>query len=193
MDFICSTLNTKATSDLSTVPDFVLATQLTRNWYTDYRFSPALVRLFSATVEKARAQGVEVVLVMAPMSQYELEFLRQSGQWPKFQEFKRMITGYGPFWDFTGYNAIARTDQMFRDGPADRARKGLAALQCRHRSDRGQRRTHPAGFARVGTRRAGSEASGSRRSGVTIFQDGDADTQFDRGQECALGGPVKSD
>jgi hypothetical protein len=115
MDFICSTLNTKATSDLSTVPDFVLATQLTRNWYTDYRFSPALVRLFSATVEKARAQGVEVVLVMAPMSQYELEFLRQSGQWPKFQEFKRMIAGYGPFWDFTGYNAIARTDQMFRD------------------------------------------------------------------------------
>jgi hypothetical protein len=115
MDFICTSLNTRASSDLSTVPDFVLATQLTRNWYTDYRFSPALLRLFSATVQKARSQGVEVVLVMAPMSQYELEFLRQSGQWQKFQEFKRMIAGNGPVWDFTGYNAIARTDHMFRD------------------------------------------------------------------------------
>ncbi len=115
MDFICSSLNTRATSDLSTVPDFVLATQLTRNWYTDYRISPALVRLFTDTLRKARAQGVDVVLVMAPMSQYELEFLRQSGQWQKFQDFKRMIAAHGPVWDFTGYNAIAHDDRMFRD------------------------------------------------------------------------------
>jgi hypothetical protein len=115
MDFICHEIDIKATSDLSTVPDFVIAMQLTRNWYADYQISPALVRLFSTTVQHARAQGVEVVPVIAPMSQYELEFLRQSGQWQRFQDFKRMLATNGPFWDFAGYNAIARRDKLFRD------------------------------------------------------------------------------
>lgn len=115
MKFICRELETRAASDLSTVPDPVLEAQLTRNWYTDYRRSAPLARLFSATIEKAHAHGVETVLVVAPMSLYELEFLRQSGQWQRFQDFKRMLAAVAPFWDFSGYNAIAREDVFFRD------------------------------------------------------------------------------
>ncbi len=115
MYYICSRLNTKASSDLSTVPDFVLAQQLTRGWYSAYELSPDLIRLFSRTVQKARARGVEVILVVPPMTQYELELIRQSGQWRTFEEFKRILATNGSFWDFAAYNSIAQTDTLFRD------------------------------------------------------------------------------
>ena len=44
-----------------------------------------------------------------PFSEYELELIRQGGQWETFQNFKRQLASVAPFWDFSGYNEIART------------------------------------------------------------------------------------
>jgi len=35
--------------------------------------------------------------------------------WPQYQQWKRDLTGVTPYWDFSGYNQIARTDTMFMD------------------------------------------------------------------------------
>jgi len=81
--------------------------------YSTYQFSPDLFARFSSTIGKARAQGIEVDLFIPAMSQYELELIRQAGQWQNFQNFKRKLVKVAPFWDFSGYNQIARTDSMF--------------------------------------------------------------------------------
>jgi hypothetical protein len=41
--------------------------------------------------------------------------IRQSGQWPTFQRWKRELLAAGPYWDFSGYNALALSPELFRD------------------------------------------------------------------------------
>lgn len=95
-----------------------IETELTRsfpNLYVDYRFSTDLLQLFRRTVNRARARGVEVIILVPPMSQYELELIRQRGLWKTFGNFKRSLVTVGPFLDFSGYNEIARHDELFTD------------------------------------------------------------------------------
>ena len=49
------------------------------------------------------------------MTQYELEAIRQNGKWPVYQEFRRELTKAGPYWDFSGYNELARNDRLYAD------------------------------------------------------------------------------
>jgi hypothetical protein len=135
MDFICPELDRRVNSDLSTVSDAVVIAQLTRNWYADYDPSPDLARLFSDTVRRIRARHVELVMVVAPMSQYELEVMRQSGQWEHFQDFKRMLAANGPFWDFSGYNPVARRADLFRDATHMKPAMGEMVLRIVLRMD----------------------------------------------------------
>jgi hypothetical protein len=81
--------------------------------YSSYRPSREFMLRLRETVGAARARGVEVIMFVPPMSEYELELIRQSGQWETFQEFKRQLAMIGPYWDFSGYNAMARTDEFF--------------------------------------------------------------------------------
>lgn len=129
MDFICSELDRPASTDLSTVSDAVVIAQLTHNWYANYDPSPELARLFSATIRRIRARGVSAVIVVAPMSQYELEIVRQSGQWEHFQEFKRMLGTSGSFWDFSGYNPISSHSELFRDATHMKPEMGEMVLR----------------------------------------------------------------
>jgi hypothetical protein len=95
-----------------------IKTQLVRsfpNLYVDYHFSAELLQLFRRTVDRARARGVEVIIVVPPMSQYELELIRQRGLWATFEEFKRQLASVGPFVDFSGYNEISHHDELFTD------------------------------------------------------------------------------
>ena len=41
--------------------------------------------------------------------------IRQSGLWPTFQRWKRELLAAGPYWDFSGYNALALSPGLFRD------------------------------------------------------------------------------
>jgi hypothetical protein len=90
-------------------------TQSFPNLYVNYRFSTPLLELFRRTVDRARARGVEVIVFVPPMSQYELELIRQRGLWKTFEDFKRALASVGPFVDFSGYNEIARHDELFAD------------------------------------------------------------------------------
>ncbi len=91
--------------------------QLTRDVpdYTGYRLSKRKLRDYAAAVALARQRGVEVIAFVPPISGYVLEMIRQSGQWPTFQQWKRELLAAGPYWDFSGYNAFARSSELFRD------------------------------------------------------------------------------
>jgi len=83
--------------------------------YSKYRWSDSRMALFSEVVARARRAGIDVIMFIPPLSAYELEALRQSGQWQAFQRWKRMIAAVGPYWDFSGYNQIADEADLFSD------------------------------------------------------------------------------
>jgi hypothetical protein len=83
--------------------------------YWNYRFSSNAMPIVREIVNKIRRANVQLIVFLPPMSQYELESLRQNGQWQHFQQFKRDLVQIVPFIDFSGYNELARTDRMFRD------------------------------------------------------------------------------
>jgi hypothetical protein len=115
MGLICAKLDDRANRDLTTTTHRLLIAQLAYNRYADFHFSSDLFRRFLDTVNRARAHHVEVIILLPPMSQYDLELLRQSGQWDSFQNFKRMLASIGPFWNFSGYNELSRRDDLFSD------------------------------------------------------------------------------
>jgi len=83
--------------------------------YAKYQWSDSRLALFQSAVARARQAGVEVIFFIPPLSDYELEALRQGGQWPAFQRWKRMLAESGPYWDFSGYNEIAEQVDLFSD------------------------------------------------------------------------------
>ncbi len=88
------------------------------NWltiYSNYRLSLNQMALFRETVNRAREAGIRVTLFIPPLSEYELEIIRQAGDWDTFQEWKRQLLKAGSYWDFSGYSKIASTDRMFTD------------------------------------------------------------------------------
>lgn len=115
MPLVCEDFHATRQRGLSVTGRAEIEAQLSRDLpeYQRYRFSPRLLKLFHDTVGAARTRGVEVILFVPPMSEYELELLRQGGQWETFQNWKRGLAASGPFWDFSGYNGIARDDGLF--------------------------------------------------------------------------------
>ncbi|HEY2523483.1 MAG TPA: hypothetical protein VGI29_00380, partial [Candidatus Binataceae bacterium] len=83
--------------------------------YTGYRLSQRKLNDLAAAVALARRRGVEVIVFVPPISGYVLEVIRQSGQWPTFLRWKRELLAVGPYWDFSGYHALAPTPGLFRD------------------------------------------------------------------------------
>jgi hypothetical protein len=81
--------------------------------YLGYHLSNDFLDLFRHTALQARRQGIRVILFVPPMSEYELELIRQSGHWQTFQNWKRGLAAIGPLWDFSGYNHLAASDQFF--------------------------------------------------------------------------------
>ena len=83
--------------------------------YTGYRLSERKLGDYAAAVALARQRGVEVIAFVPPITGYVLEMIRQSGQWPAFQQWKRELLRAGPYWDFSGYNAFALSPELFKD------------------------------------------------------------------------------
>jgi hypothetical protein len=87
-----------------------------RGWFDGYaahRRSDAQWEIFARTVSRVRAAGVELTLLVPPMSGWELEAIRQAGAWPAFQTWKRELARFGPYWDFAGYNPVASHDEFY--------------------------------------------------------------------------------
>jgi hypothetical protein len=83
--------------------------------YQEYRFSESFWDRFRTTVAGAQRRGVEVILFVPPMSEYELEVIRRAGQWDEFERWKRRLVTVGPVSDFSGYNRLARADDYYSD------------------------------------------------------------------------------
>ena len=58
---------------------------------------------------------MELIAFVAPVTEYELEMIRQNGRWPEFQHWKRFVADHIDYTDFSGYNGVARSDRMFID------------------------------------------------------------------------------
>jgi hypothetical protein len=83
--------------------------------YWNYHFSGNGMAIFREIVNKVRRANVELIVFLPPMSQYELESIRQDGQWQHFQDWKRDLARTTAYIDFSGYNEMARTDRLFMD------------------------------------------------------------------------------
>jgi hypothetical protein len=84
--------------------------------YAKFRLSPAAVSQFRQTVAEVRARGVEVILLVPPMSECDTETIDASGRWGTFQEWKRLLLDAGgPYWDFSGYTEVSGVYPLFSD------------------------------------------------------------------------------
>src|SRR4029453_1997886 len=46
----------------------------------------------------------------------ELELIRRRGVWDAFEQWKRdLLADAGPYWDFSGFNAVAQDESLFAD------------------------------------------------------------------------------
>ncbi|HYL60327.1 MAG TPA: hypothetical protein VEU51_15775 [Candidatus Acidoferrales bacterium] len=117
MPLVCSDLESNRRRGLARTPQDEIVAQAVNvlRYYDGYRFSPEFFDTFRATIEAARRHGVETIVFVPPMSGYELELIRQTGNWAAFQEWKRRLAELGPFWDFSGYNEIGLSDTGFID------------------------------------------------------------------------------
>jgi hypothetical protein len=83
--------------------------------YRHFQYSPALVKYFDGLVDRIRRTHVELIAFVPPVSEYELEMIRQTGRWADFQHWKRDLAARIAYADFSGYNGIAHSDRMFID------------------------------------------------------------------------------
>jgi hypothetical protein len=83
------------------------------DFYQSYQWSERQAHLYAETVAELHARGVEVILLVPPLSVYELEVIRRTGMWEVFERWKRELAKVGPYWDFSGYNAVALNDDFF--------------------------------------------------------------------------------
>jgi len=83
--------------------------------YRHFNYSPQLEQFFAQIVDRIRHAHVELIAFVAPVTQYELEMIRQNGRWPEFQHWKRFVADHVDYTDFSGYNGVARSDRMFID------------------------------------------------------------------------------
>jgi len=114
-DLICNDFEATRHLGLVATPASEVERQLSNDvpGYLRYHLSAAYLDLFRQTVQQARRDGVRMILFVPPMSEYELELIRQSGQWRAFQDWKRALAAIGPLWDFSAYNQMAASDQLF--------------------------------------------------------------------------------
>jgi hypothetical protein len=115
MALICREYVIDRNDGLDLTPAQLIALQLneTIHMYDPYRFSPAMTAGFRESVAKIRAHHVELILFTPPMSEYELELIRQSGAWSDFEKFKRTIAAVAPFVDYGAYNPMAPRDELY--------------------------------------------------------------------------------
>lgn len=115
MELICNEYVTDRMDGLDLGTPQQIAIQLHQIWYLyrRYEFSQAQLEIFRDTVRRIRAHNVELFLFVPPMSEYELELIRQSGHWGDLETFKRALATIAPFYDFAAYNEMAPRDEFY--------------------------------------------------------------------------------
>jgi len=130
-DFICERFKTQARIGLDNVGEKGALQQIlseTPLYKGSVCCNAGIARLRNVVNEINRA-GVELIVFLPPMTQYELEEIRQSGLWPRFEQFKRDLATSVSYWDYSGYNQIAHTDSMFLDVVHMKPEVGMTILR----------------------------------------------------------------
>jgi hypothetical protein len=112
---ICQSLPQTSEMDLTYADLPRIEYQLTHHLprYGAFRFSRSQFELFRATVDRIKRSNVALTIFIPPLSEYELEIIRQSGKWDAMQQWKRELSTISEFWDFCSYSQLARTDRDF--------------------------------------------------------------------------------
>jgi len=115
MKLICGQYVTDRMDGLDVGTPAQITTQLRQitALYRGYEFSPAQLAIFRDTVSRIRARNVELLLFVPPMSEYELELIRQGGHWDDLEQFKRALAAIAPYYDFAAYNGMAPRDEFY--------------------------------------------------------------------------------
>jgi hypothetical protein len=115
MELICNQYITDRIGGLDLGTPAQIATQMRQFMYLyrHYEFSQSQLDIFRETVRRIRAHHVALILFVPPLSEYELELIRQTGHWGDFENFKRALAAIAPFDDFAAYNAMARRDEFY--------------------------------------------------------------------------------
>lgn len=116
-DFICARFAHYPARGLSAYGERGALQQVTADMplYKGSICCDAAMAQFARTIDQIRNAHVDPIVFIPPLSEYELEAIRQSGLWPRFAQWKRDLAGIVSYWDFSGYNQVARTDTMFMD------------------------------------------------------------------------------
>jgi hypothetical protein len=115
-DVIRARLGHPGRPGLAEASDASLKAQLA-DWvrnYTGYRLSESQRSVFVGAVAGVRQDGVEVVLFVPPLSRCELEVIDRTS-WDAFQTWKRQLLDAGPYWDFSGFGKLDRSEALFLD------------------------------------------------------------------------------
>ncbi len=110
----------------------ILSTAI-RDWIpglAGYRLSKRSLELFSSTIARAHERGIAVTFFSPPLSEYELELIRQVGQWETFLDWKRALAAVDPYWDFAGYTRLSAEDKFFLDPLHFKPAVGQLILRC---------------------------------------------------------------
>ncbi len=83
--------------------------------YRHFDYSARLRQSFLDIVGRIRGARVQLIAFVPPLTQFELEMIRQTGRWHDFQDWKRFLAENINYTDFSGYNGVARSDRMFID------------------------------------------------------------------------------
>lgn len=96
-----------------TIPEHAMAQWM--DIYSNHRVSARQIAVFTDTMTEIKRAGIEAVVFVPPLREYELEVIRQTGHWAAFQQWKRHLAAAGPYWDFSGYNELAAADYLYGD------------------------------------------------------------------------------
>ncbi len=96
-----------------TMPEHAIAQWM--DIYSNYRLSARQIAVFTKTLAEIRRAGIDAIVFVPALREYELEVIRQTGHWAVFQEWKRHMVAAGPYWDFSGYNELAAADYLYGD------------------------------------------------------------------------------
>jgi hypothetical protein len=83
--------------------------------YRRFDYSQEQMERFLDIVDRIRRAHVQLLFFVPPLTEFELEMMRQNGRWPDYQRWKRDLAAHFSYLDFSGYNELARSDAMFSD------------------------------------------------------------------------------
>jgi hypothetical protein len=87
-----------------------------REVYGGHQAAVAAAPVLDAAVADLRRRGIEVTVLILPMSACELQVIRALGLWDAFLAWKRtVLDAVGPYWDFSGDPVTAGDERLFHD------------------------------------------------------------------------------